>query len=127
MLVINLIWTAHGLSIGQAPQVITSALSLCSTVPILYLLARELERNVLLVLLPGLLAAGALICVDRLLGSAVFGTAAIIPAIIANAGQSLELIRSPRIAGVSPLFLFFAAVNQGSGCPGQSRYPTREP
>jgi uncharacterized protein with PQ loop repeat len=29
MLVVNLIWTAHGISIGQLPQIVTSALSLC--------------------------------------------------------------------------------------------------
>ena len=68
MLVVNLIWTAHGISIGQAPQIVTSALSLCCTVPILYLMARELQRHLLPVLLPGLLAAGALIAVDHLLG-----------------------------------------------------------
>jgi uncharacterized protein with PQ loop repeat len=113
MLVVNLSWTAHGLSIGQVPQVLTSALSLCSTVPILYLMARELRRHVLPVLLPGLVAAGALIAVDQLLGSAVFGTAAIIPAVVANAGQSLGLVRSPRIVGVSVLFLILGVVNQG--------------
>ena len=112
MLVVNLSWTAHGLSIGQVPQIVTSALSLCSTVPILYLMARQLQRPVLLVLLPGLFAAAVLIGVDQLLGSAAFGTAAIIPAVIANAGQSLELIRSPRIVGVSVLFLILGVVNQ---------------
>ena len=113
MLVVNLSWTAHGLSIGQLPQIVTSALSLCSTVPILYLMARELRRQVSLVLLPGLLAAGVLIGVDQLLGSAAFGAAAIIPAIVANAGQSLELVRSRRIVGVSVLFLILGVVNQG--------------
>jgi uncharacterized protein with PQ loop repeat len=112
MLVVNLIWTAHGISIGQAPQIVTSALSLCSTVPILYLMARELRRHFLLVLLPALLAAAALIAVDQLLGSAAFGTVAIIAAVIANAGQSIELVRSPRIVGVSVLFLILAVVNQ---------------
>ena len=68
MLVVNLIWTAHGISIGQAPQIVTSAQSV--SVPILYLMARELQRHLLPVLLPGLLAAGALIAVDHLLGSA---------------------------------------------------------
>jgi uncharacterized protein with PQ loop repeat len=110
MLVVNLIWTAHGISIGQVPQIVTSALSLCSTVPILY---RELQRHLLPVLLPGLLAAGALIAVDQFLGSAAFGTAAIIAAVVANAGQSIELVRSQRIVGVSVLFLILAVVNQG--------------
>lgn len=65
MLVVNVSWTAHGISIGQVPQIVTSALSLCSTVPILYLMARELQRHLLPVLRPGLLAAGALIAVDQ--------------------------------------------------------------
>jgi uncharacterized protein with PQ loop repeat len=113
MLVVNLSWTAHGLSIGQLPQIVTSALSLCSTLPILYLTAQELHRRVLLVLAPGLLAAGILVGVDQVLGSAAFGAAAIIPAVVSNAGQSLELVRSPRILGVSVMFLILAVVNQG--------------
>ena len=113
MLVVNLSWTAHGLSIGQVPQIVTSALSLCSTVPILYLMARDIRRHVPPVLLPGLLAAAALIAVDQVFGSAAFGTAAIIPAVVSNAGQSLELVRSPRIVGVSVLFLILGVVNQG--------------
>jgi hypothetical protein len=105
MLVVNLSWTAHGISIGQVPQIVTNALSLCSTIPILYLMARELQRHLLPVLLPGLLAAGVLIAVDQILRSAAFGTAAIVAAVVANAGQSIELVRSRRIVGVSVLFL----------------------
>jgi uncharacterized protein with PQ loop repeat len=113
MLVVNLVWTAHGISIGQVPQVVTSALSLCSTVPILYLMARGLRRRLLPVLLPSLLAAGVLIAVDQLFGSAAFGAVAIVAAVIANAGQSIELVRARRIVGVSVLFLVLAVVNQG--------------
>ena len=51
---------AHDISIRQVPQIVTSALSLCCTVPILYLMARELQRH----LLPVLLAPGVLIAVD---------------------------------------------------------------
>ena len=91
----------------------TSALSLCCTVPILYLMARELQRHLLPVLLPALLAAGVLIAIDQLLGSAAFGAAAIIAAVVANAGQSIELVRAKRIVGVSVLFLILAVVNQG--------------
>jgi uncharacterized protein with PQ loop repeat len=113
MLVVNLSWTAHGLSIGQVPQIVTSALSLCSTGPILYLMTRQLQRRLLPVLLPGLLAAGVLIAIDQLLGSAAFGAAAIIAGVVSNAGQSIELVRSKRIVGVSVLFLILAVVNQG--------------
>jgi hypothetical protein len=83
------------------------------TVPILYLMARDLQRHLLPVLLPGLLAAGALIAVDQIVGSAAFGAAAIIAAVVANAGQSIELVRAKRIVGVSVLFLILAVVNQG--------------
>ena len=113
MLVVNLSWTAHGISIGQVPQIVTSALSLCSTVPILYLMARALHRRLLPVLLPSLLAAGALIAVDQLFGSAAFGAVAIVAALVASAGQSIELVRAQRIVGVSVLFLILAVVNQG--------------
>ncbi|HET9872735.1 MAG TPA: PQ-loop domain-containing transporter [Propionibacteriaceae bacterium] len=112
-LVLNLSYTAHGISIGQPPQVLTSALSLCSTVPILFLMARGLRRRVVPVLLPGLLGAAALITIDQLLGPAVFGTLAVIPAVTANAGQSIELVRSRRVVGVSVLFLILAVTNQG--------------
>ena len=113
MLVVNLTWTAHGMSIGQVPQIVTSALSLISTVPILYLMARGLHRRLLTVLLPSLLAAGVLIAVDQLFGSAAFGAVAIVAAVVANAGQSVELVRARRIVGVSVLFLILAVVNQG--------------
>jgi hypothetical protein len=33
--------------------------------------------------------------------------------VVANAGQSIELVRSERIVGVSVLFLILAVVNQG--------------
>ncbi len=75
--------------------------------------ARGLHRRLLPVLLPSLLAAGILIAVDQLFGSAAFGAVAIIAAVVANAGQSIELVRSPRIVGVSVLFLILAVVNQG--------------
>jgi uncharacterized protein with PQ loop repeat len=112
-LVLNLGYTAHGISIGQPPQILTAALSLCPTIAILHLMARELQRRLLPVLLPGLLGAGTLIAVDQVFGSAVFGTLAIFPAVIANAGQSIELVRAPRIVGVSVLFLILGVINQG--------------
>ena len=64
-------------------------------------------------LLPSLLAAGTLIAVDQLFGPAAFGALAIVAAVVANAGQSIELVRAPRIVGVSVLFLILAVVNQG--------------
>jgi uncharacterized protein with PQ loop repeat len=112
LLAVNVAWTQHGLRIGQPPQIITSVLSLCSTVPILILMSRELRRPPLRDMLPGLLAAAGMISVDRAFGTAAYGIVAVIPAVLANAGQGVELVRAPRIVGVSPLFLLLAAVNQ---------------
>lgn len=111
-LAVGIGWTAHGIIIGQAPQIVASALSLASTIPILYLLARQLRRNLLSTLLPGLLLAAAMVGIDLIFGSGPYGAVAIIPAVIANAGQSIALIRAPHVGGVSVLFLILAVINQ---------------
>ena len=45
-LVLNIAWTAHGISIGQLPQILSSSLALFTTVPILVMMAHELHRSV---------------------------------------------------------------------------------
>ncbi|WP_426518802.1 SemiSWEET family sugar transporter [Diaminobutyricibacter sp. McL0618] len=112
MLAVNLGWTAHGIHIGQPPQIVASALSLVATVPILYLMSRQLHRSFVLTLVPGLILTAIMIAVDQLFGSAAYGVIAIIPAIISNAGQSVALIRAEHVLGVSVVFLMLAAVNQ---------------
>jgi len=111
-LAVNLGWTAHGIAIGQAPQVAASALSLLSTVPILYLMSRQLKRSFLLTLAPGLGLAALMVLIDQLFGSGAYGAVAIIPAVLANAGQSVALVRDRHVDGVSVLFLILAVVNQ---------------
>lgn len=111
-LAINLGWTAHGIGIGQVPQVVTSALSLVATVPILFLLSRDLGRNPVLVFLPGLALAAVMIAIDRIFGSAAYGAFAVVPAVIANAGQTVALVRALHVRGVSPVFLLLAVLNQ---------------
>jgi len=64
------------------------------------------------VFVPGLLIAAIMIGVDLVLGTAAFGVVAIWPALFANAGATLELVRSPRVTGVSPLFLLVSVLNQ---------------
>lgn len=112
MLVIGLAWFAHGLSIGQAPQIVTTTIGTLITLPILLLMVRHLERRLLPVLLPCLIAAAALIAVDRIFGSTVFGIIAIVPAVLSNAGQSVELVRAVSLHGVSLVFVVAATVNQ---------------
>lgn len=109
---VNLAWTSHGILLGQWNMILPNLFGLVSTLPILVLMSRELGRALPRVLLPGVLVAAVMIAVDLTLGTAVYGVVAIWPALFANAGQSLELIRSPRVRGVSPFFLIVGVLNQ---------------
>ena len=112
ILAINIGWTAHGIRIGQPPQIMASALSLVATVPILHILSRELGRRSLMTFLPGLGLAAMMIGVDQFLGSAAYGLFAIIPGVIAMGGQSIELLRAPHVKGISTASLLLGTLNQ---------------
>lgn len=112
ILALNLAWTSHGIILGQANMIVPNVLGLGSTVPILVLMSRELRRPLIAVLLPGVLVAGGMIGVDLAFGTAAYGVVAVFPALFANAGQCVELIRSPSVAGVAPLFLIAGVLNQ---------------
>lgn len=111
-LVINIGWTVHGIVLNQWNMIIPNTLAMSATLPILILMQRELRLGLLRVLLPGVLGGVAMVLVDVLAGSAAFGSVALIPALLANAGQSVALVRSPRVVGVSPGFLVTQVVNQ---------------
>lgn len=98
-LVINIGWTAHGIVIGQWNMIIPNSLAMSATFPILILMQRELGLNLFRVLLPGVIGGGAMLLVDLLAGSSAFGTVALIPALLANGGQSVALVRSPWWSG----------------------------
>ncbi|MEN0071673.1 MAG: SemiSWEET family transporter [Propionicimonas sp.] len=112
MLTINLGWLVHGIRIDAVNMIVTNLVGGLTTVVVQVLIIRARKLRAWRVVLPGVLGAAALIAVDVWFGSAAYGVAAVIPAVIANAGQTIELIRSPRITGVSPLFLIGQAVNQ---------------
>lgn len=112
ILAVNLAWTWHGFLLGKLNMILPNFLGLASTIPILFLMSRELGRALPRVMVPSLLLAAGMIGVDLAFGSAVYGLVAIWPALFANAGQTLELIRSPRVRGVSPVFLVGAVLNQ---------------
>lgn len=111
-LVINIGWTVHGIVLNQWNMIIPNSLAMSATLPILILMQRELKLRLFRVLLPGVLGGVAMILVDVFAGSAAFGSVALIPALLANAGQSVALVRSPRVVGVSPGFLVTQVVNQ---------------
>ncbi len=111
-LVINIGWTVHGIVLNQWNMIIPNSLAMSATLPILILMQRELRLRLFRVLLPGVLGGVAMVLVDVFAGSAAFGSVALIPALLANAGQSVALVRSPRVVGVSPGFLVTQVVNQ---------------
>ncbi len=113
MLAINIAWLVHGLRIDATNMILTNVVGGATTVTILTMLIRARGLVVWKVVTPGLLGAAALVAIDVGIGSAAFGIAAVVPAVLANAGQTVELVRAPRITGVSPLFLTGQVVNQG--------------
>jgi uncharacterized protein with PQ loop repeat len=112
ILAMNIAWAAHGIRLGQFALILTNSMGLCSTLPILYLLARQFRRNLLVLMLPSLVVAAVMITVDHVLGSAAYGVAAITVALVSNLGQSMQLVRAPHVSGVSPLFVTLAVLNQ---------------
>ncbi|MGC3992906.1 MAG: PQ-loop domain-containing transporter [Propionicimonas sp.] len=112
ILVLNLIWAIHGIKIGQANMIVTNLGGLVTTSIVLYLFTKDLGRRLFPVVLPSLLAVVVLVAIDLGLGSTAFGVASLVPAILANAGQIIEVVRSPSVTGVSPVFLGLGLVNQ---------------
>ena len=109
---LNIGWTSHGVILGQLNLILPNILGLASTLPILFLMSRELGRPLLKVMLPGIVLGIGMIATDLLFGTAVYGLVALWPALFANIGQTLELVRSPRVVGVSPFFLIGGVLNQ---------------
>lgn len=114
MLSVNLGWMFHGLRIWQLNMVIANAFSLLTTVLVLRLLARDLRRRIVWLALPGVVVAAVLMLTEVVGGGGAFGAAALVPAVVAGIGQSVELVGSPQIGGVAPVYLIVATLNQGA-------------
>jgi uncharacterized protein with PQ loop repeat len=112
LLVLNLSWGMHGVLIGQLNMIVTNAFGLLTTVPILVLMCRSRGLSLLRVLAPAVVIAVVVIGADLAFGSVAFGAVVLIPGTVVNVAQSVELVRSPSVEGVSPLFLSLAVVNQ---------------
>lgn len=111
-LVVNVIWLVHGLRIEQPPQWLTNVFALSTTLPLVVLLTRARRVPLVRTLWPALASAAVIIGIDVLFGSAIYGLAAIPPAIAATGGQSVELVRAEHVKGVSAMFTIGAFVNQ---------------
>jgi uncharacterized protein with PQ loop repeat len=112
ILAMNIAWAAHGVRLEQFALILTNSIGLMSTLPILYLLAKQFRRSLLPLLLPSLAVAAAMITADHVWGSVAYGVTAITVSLISNVGQSAQLVRAPHVIGVSPVFVTLAVVNQ---------------
>lgn len=112
ILVLNLMWAAHGLRIGAVNMVVPNLLALASTVPIVVLIAKARQVAWWRAIVPALLATAVFVAIDGGWGSTAFGVASLIPAVLANIGQSVELVRSISVAGVSVPYLVLGFINQ---------------
>lgn len=112
ILTLNLCWFAHGVKINQPNMIVPNVLGLATTLPVLYLMSRDLRLNPLRVMLPGALGAAVLVLIDVGIRGPTFGVFSLVPAVVANLGQSIEVIRAEAVTGLSPVFLVLGLVNQ---------------
>lgn len=112
ILVLNIIWAAHGIRIGEANMIVVNLLGMGSTGAVLVLMTRDRGLRLVPALWPPIAASVVFVAVDLLWGSVAFGMVSLLPAILANVGQIAEVVRSPQITGVSPVFLGLGLLNQ---------------
>ncbi|MDR1711771.1 MAG: hypothetical protein LBR58_07965 [Propionibacteriaceae bacterium] len=108
----NLGWFAHGLIIGQWNIIVTNILAALISVVVLWLLYHLFDVSLVRTLGIGVVVGAAMIVGDIWFGSAAFGLIACVPSLIGNCGQSVDLVRSRRLNGVSPAYLSVYCVNQ---------------
>jgi uncharacterized protein with PQ loop repeat len=109
---INLIWISHGIQIRSVSMTVSNCCCCLVTCSILVLLHSTRGIAWFRLVAPGLAGAAVFIAVDLLAGSAAFGVVACLPSLLGNGGQTLAIVRSPRVTGVSLWYLLIYNVNQ---------------
>lgn len=111
MLAINIAWGSHGVRIGAPNLIAVNVIGATVTVTILVLMSRSLGLTLMRAALPGVLIGAVMVSIDEVFGGVAFGLVAIIPGTWGLLAQSRELVRAPRIDGVSLPFLIVMLVN----------------
>ncbi|MEA4945222.1 MAG: PQ-loop domain-containing transporter [Propionicimonas sp.] len=112
ILAITLAWTVHGFLLDALNMIVPNAISVVLAAVVLVLTLRERGLRPVRVFLPGVVTAAVMVGVDLLFGTTGYGLVAMVVAVVANAGQGVDLVRSRSIAGVAPGFLFAQLTNQ---------------
>ncbi|MDR1833195.1 MAG: hypothetical protein LBQ92_00860 [Propionibacteriaceae bacterium] len=105
-------WLAHGVVIGQLPMIICNAGTELIGVFVCVMLIRTRGVPVWKMFLPGLGILAVMVTMDLVFGSLWFGIPVACLQCFSNAGQSVDLVRSPQVTGVSVLVLVLQNLNQ---------------
>ncbi|MDR3069892.1 MAG: hypothetical protein LBU38_02635 [Propionibacteriaceae bacterium] len=108
----DLIWGFHGALIGQMNMLVPNVFSCVVTLMVLWALHKEHHRPFPALVVPGLALAVVMVAIDLCFGTFWFGVATSVLPVIGHGGQSIDLIRSPKVSGISPMFLIAFNVNQ---------------
>ncbi|MGC3954277.1 MAG: SemiSWEET family transporter [Propionicimonas sp.] len=111
-LAICLGWLVHGFQIGALNMIVPNGFGALPAVAVLLLVLRERRLNPVRLFAPVAVVAAGMITVDLMLGSTWYGLVATGAAVVANAGQGVQLVRAPSIQGVAPGFLLVQLANQ---------------
>lgn len=108
----NIAWTFHALA-GALPNLVVANVLLGSLITaILWKTVRLRGQNPVVALGVPLATGLALVVVHESLGPAWFGSLAAVTAVLAQLGQSREIVRAPSLSGLSPLYLAWMVINQ---------------
>jgi len=94
-------WLAHGIRLGQLFMILANVVGLLATITSLVYLRRDGKLKHLWWVLGGVAFAALLIGLDARVGSAAFGATVVTPVAITMGIQGVELMRAPRVSGVS--------------------------
>ena len=105
MLSATLSWTLHGVKIAASNMWLPNALFGLATIAILRLVQKDRGLSFTATFGPGLALGAALATTDWLLGSFVFGLAALAPQLVGALGQLKEIMTAADLGGVSVGYL----------------------
>ena len=105
-------WTSHGILVGHLNIVVPNVMSAALAASVLLMLQRNRRVRPFDVWPLALAVGAAMVAIEHLGSSALFGVAAIVPVAVGMLGQTRDLMRAPDIAGISGVYIIGACVMQ---------------
>lgn len=105
-------WTFHGVVTGHLNLIVPNAIATVSCALVLHMVARDRRLPAARVWVLGLMVAAILVAVELVGGAAAFGITVMAPFLIGISAQTRDLLRSPDLSGLSPVYVFGTLVVQ---------------